>query len=499
MRVDAGGPGRAAFARDFDVCVIGAGPAGVTLARRLAALGHDVALMEGGGAEISAESQEVYEGEMLGREYWPLDAARLRFLGGSSGHWGGWCRPLDAIDFAAKSWNPMSGWPIDRTALDPYATETDAILDIPAAARDQTDAEAVDGFREVFFRFSFPPTNFNEKYGPELDAAPRVVLGLNANLVDVDLDPGLGRIVAARFKGWAQDDPGFAVKARAYVLACGGVENPRLLLNFDRQVAGGVGNGAGLVGRYFAEHPHFVLAEGIWRDPMSLPDISFFSPTAEFMAENEILNFGMRIERMPEPFFRQPGTVAGDPVCTDPFMLRLAERIADVSPGCAPGGDGRIAFDGLLRFAHEQALNPDSRVTLAAATDRFGMRRAALDWRLGALDKRTQQVALVAFGKMLAERDRGRIRVRDWVLHEPFDWPGIAHDEVGGKHHMGTTRMADDPKLGVVDRDCRVHGMANLWIAGSSVFPSGGHANPTYTIIQLTLRLGDHLDGVLGA
>nr|MBA3324611.1 GMC family oxidoreductase [Paracoccaceae bacterium] len=88
--------------------------------------------------------------------------------------------------------------------------------------------------------------------------------------------------------------------------------------------------------------------------------------------------------------------------------------------------------------------------------------------------------------------------IRDWVLAEPLDWPETDEDEVGGKHHMGTTRMADDPKRGVVDRDCRVHGLANLYIGGSSVFPSGGHANPTYTVVQLALRLGDHLGRTLG-
>lgn len=498
MIADAVGPGRAAFARAFDVCVIGAGAAGMTLALRLAERGLDVALMEAGGFEISAESQEIYEGAILGRDYWPLDVPRLRFLGGSMGHWGGWCRALDAHDFAAKPWNPGSGWPIAKADLDPYAAETDAILDLPSAAAvpDAPAALARDGFRQVEFRFSDPPTNFRDKFAPALEAAHGIVLGFNANLVDLRLDPDLGRIEAAVFRGWDPGDPGFEVTARAYVLACGGIETPRLLLNFTLQVPAGIGNAAGLVGRYFAEHPHFVLAEAIFRAP--LPELSFYSPTDAFMREHEVLNFGMRIERTPGPFVRQPGTVAGDPSCADPFILRLAERLADVAPACAPGGDGRVAFDGLIRIAHEQALDPDSRVMLGAATDRFGLRRAALDWRLGPMDLHTQRTALIAFATMLAERDIGRVRIRDWVLAEPFDWPGIADDEVGGKHHMGTTRMADDPRRGVVDRDCRLHELGNLWVAGSSVFPTGGHANPTYTIVQLALRLGDHLGATLG-
>jgi choline dehydrogenase-like flavoprotein len=496
--VDAGGPGRAAFGRAFDVCVVGAGPAGVTLALRLAARGLDVALMEAGGRDFSTESQEIYAGESVGREYWPLDVPRLRFLGGSTNHWGGWCRPLDALDFEAKPWNPLSGWPFGKAELDPYAAETEAILEIPSAAEAPDDpvAAARDGFREVRFRFSDPPMNVRDRFAPELEAAARITTGLQANLVALRLEgEGGRRVAAARFRGYGDGDPGFEVEARAVVLACGGIETARLLLNFDR-AEGGLGDASGLIGRCFAEHPHYVLGEGIFRRP--LPRLSFFSPTEAFLREHETLNFGLRIERTPEPFVRQPGTVAGDPSCADPFILRLAERVADVAPACGPGGDGRIAFDGLIRIAYEQAVNPDSRVLLAAEVDRFGLARPALDWRLSPLDVHTLRRSLMAFAVMLAERDIGRVRIRDWVMEDPLVWPGIADDEVGGKHHMGTTRMADDPRRGVVDRHGRMHGLANLYVAGSGVFPTGGHANPTYTVVQLALRLGDHLGATLG-
>jgi choline dehydrogenase-like flavoprotein len=201
----------------------------------------------------------------------------------------------------------------------------------------------------------------------------------------------------------------------------------------------------------------------------------------------------MRIEKQPESFVLPDGHFAGDPTCADPFILRLSERLEQIEPNCKPGGDGKIRFQGWLRFAHEQALNPDSRVTLTAETDRFGLRRPRLDWRLSPLDARTQRVAMTAFGMYMAGQDVGRVRIRDWVLRDPIVWPGVANDEVAGKHHMGTTRMADDPKRGVVDRDCKVHGIANLYVGGSSVFVTGGHANPTYTLTQLVLRLGDRL------
>lgn len=495
MIVDAAGPDRAAFARPFDLCVIGAGPAGITLARRAAAQGLEVALLEAGGREITEESQAVYEGEVVGRDYWPLEVSRLRYLGGSSGHWGGWCRPLDAVDFQPKAWNPWSGWPIGPEDLAPYAAETDAIIGLPPF---EPDAPPVDGFREVFFRYSDPPTQFGEKFAPELEASPRIRVGLNANLVDLRLAPDGRRVTGAAFRALTPGAPEFVVAARAYALCCGGIENPRLLLNFDSQAAGGIGNGHDLVGRYFAEHPHYSLAEALFREAApEKQELRFFAPTREFIDREEVLNFGLRQERMPAPFVLRPGTVAGDPSCDDPFILRLAEKVAQATPACGPGGTGEIAFDGRLRIAHEQALNPDSRVRLAEARDALGLRRAALDWRLSELDARTVRAAVLGYARRMAERDTGRARLHDWVLPDPIAWPDTTQDEVAGKHHMGATRMAADPARGVVDADCRVHGIGNLYIGGSSVFATSGHANPTYTIIQLSLRLGDHLGRTL--
>ncbi len=130
---------------------------------------------------------------------------------------------------------------------------------------------------------------------------------------------------------------------------------------------------------------------------------------------------------------------------------------------------------------------------ISQETDAFGLGRAVLDWNLTELDIHTMRVAAARFSAHLAETNRGRAKLRDWLLAEPVDLPGTDADEVGGKHHMCATRMAADPRHGVVDADCRVHGLENLLVAGSSVFASPGHANPTYTIVQLALRLGDHL------
>jgi choline dehydrogenase-like flavoprotein len=249
--VDAAGPERTAFAEGFDVCVIGAGPAGITLARRLAAAGAAVALMEAGGLEISAESQDAYAGRNVGLDYYDLDVARLRYFGGTSNHWGGMCRNLDPDDFTPHPWHPLSGWPISKTDLDPYRAETRDILELshpvakrkgdptqapdPAGARlldfpDEDFGQATPRLRHVSFRYS-PPVRFGEKYRAEIAASGRLRLGLNANLVDLRLDEDHGAVTAAVFRSYDPADPGFTVAARFYALCAGGIENPRILLN----------------------------------------------------------------------------------------------------------------------------------------------------------------------------------------------------------------------------------------------------------------------------
>ena len=494
------------FEQRYDACVIGSGPAGITLARRLAARGLRVALMEAGGLELTAESQEIYEGEITGLDYYPLDVARLRYFGGTSNHWGGWCHPLDAWDFDAHAWAPRSGWPITKADLDPFQAEADAILDLPPppgwADLEIPEAGRAD-FRHVLFRFS-PPTRFAEKFRAEIEASTLIDLVLNANLVDLRLDDDLGGVSEAVFSTYPPEPRRFSVRAAVYCLCAGGLENPRLLLNFTGQEPKGVGNRNDLVGRFFCEHPHFVLGDLLLEEKHEHKE--FYAPTDAFMTERQVVNFGMRLEpdKVPAqiPFLR---AARRSVVCINDFTEELGAKVFGRSLQCDKGGLGtwyeRLTADdpltGVVRIAAEQHLNPESRVLLGTGTDAFGMRRIELDWQVLPADFETMKVAVAAFGSFVAAAGIGRVKVRDWILAENPVLPGIAEDEVGGFHHMCTTRMSADPAQGVVDADCKVHGLSNLYIGGSSVFATTGHPNPTYTIVQLALRLGDHLGTVL--
>jgi choline dehydrogenase-like flavoprotein len=527
--VDAAGPDRTAFAGSFDACVIGAGPAGITLARRLAAAGAAVALMEAGGLEISAESQDAYAGRNVGLDYYELDVARLRYFGGTSNHWSGMCRNLDPYDFAPHPWHPLSGWPIGKADLDPYRAGTRDILELshPVARRDRRRfghptrapgpadaglldfpdedfAQAAPRFRHVSFRYS-PPVRFGEKYRAEIAASERIRLGLNANLVDLRLADDHGAVVGAVFRGYDPADPGFTVPARFYALCTGGIENPRLLLAFRSQEPAGIGNRHDLVGRFFCEHPNLVVADVLYERTLDAR-FGFYAPTPAFIAEQAILNVGLTLVAPPPPPPLGLGKATARSVaCSADFLEALAEQVLGRPPGCERDGLGAwlarggapAPHAGRIETTSEQALDRASRVRLGNERDAFGLPRPELDWRLGELDYHTMRVVTAALGMHLAEQGIGRARVRDWLLAEPPRIPGVAAGEIAGWHHMCTTRMADDPRHGVVDRDCRVHGLANLYLGGSSVFATTGHANPTYTIVQLALRLGDHLTGRL--
>ncbi len=511
MLVDATTADRGLFERTFDACVIGTGPAGITIARKLAAAGHSVALMEGGALDVTPESQELYEGSVVGLQYDPLEVTRLRVFGGSSGHWGGHCRELDPMNFEARPHNPLAGWPISKADLDPFAAETDEILELPPTIGDQPLQQLNPRFRRVQFRKS-PPVRFAERYHDEIAASRQILCAINANLIDLRLDDaGRGVITEAAFRSHAPDDPGFVVRARVYCLCLGGLETPRLLLNCDSQRPAGLGNEHDLVGRFFCEHPNHRLGEVFFTEPVAARDLEgeeffAFAPTPEFLDRHEVLSFGLLVFPTIEEQLRLPKELARAATCATSATHALAARATGVEVDCDSGGlrnyfnqpGGRLATHGSIRVRAEQWVNPDSRVTLGDDRDAMGHRRIRFDWRLGELDHRTLRLAVLELGAHFAEQGTGRVRVIDWALEEQDAPPPRPVGEFhGARHHMCTTRMSRDPREGVVNANCRVHSVENLFIGGSSAFASPGYANPTYAIVQLSLRLGDHLSGFL--
>ncbi|MGB5833876.1 MAG: GMC family oxidoreductase [Thiohalocapsa sp.] len=492
---------------DTDLAIIGAGPAGITIARAFAGTGTRVCLLESGDLVFDAATQALYQGSNAGIDY-PLAATRLRYFGGSSNHWGGYCRSLDPIDFEQRDWVPLSGWPIGREALDPYWEVASAAVQVAPARYDDEDYWAqktgeplvdwrADRIANRFFQYS-PPTRFGELYRGELERAENVQVLLNANVTNIAALPAADSVDHLKIR--TLTGRGHRVHARRYLLAAGGIENARLLLLSDDVLPAGLGNQHDMVGRCFMEHPHLGgFAEIVIADLARLPPIYrerllidgrpakvAFVPNADYLRRERLLSasFTMSVAGEYKSDLPVKDAMGEDHLAmlqaARPFLTEANQTSRTADP----------SFSGVwmgIGCAGEQAPNLDSRVLLGDEVDALGLRRTRLDWRLTEHDRRSLVANIESLGREFAAAGIGRMIVR---LPDDGRWEPVVS---GGSHHMGTTRMSDDPKRGVVDGDCRVHGIDNLYVAGSSVFPVSGSANPTLNLLALAYRLVDHL------
>ena len=476
-------------ALEADVCIAGAGAAGMTLALDLRASGLSVILLESGGFRREAQTQRLSDGRMIGINTWNLRSMRVRALGGATGHWEGWCRPLMPHDFEVRDYIPNSGWPIRYEDLLPWYARACETLEIGpfqwnAEARAKAMGTAVlptgAAIDHRYYQFS-PPTRFARVYGGALEKAEHVRVIAHANVTDIRLDENGARVQSFTCRTLAKTE--FHVRANRYVLALGGIENPRVLLAARSQQPHGVANASDVVGRYFMEHPHYYGSVGLVH--AAKRDLSFYTrmpsdlKRANGTAVRVMGAFGLaadvaRRERLLN------FSAAFHPVKADAEtgVLTSAQMQALVTRGTAGYQAAQLAIRA------EQSPLAESRVTLTNDLDPLGMPRAALDWRIAPEDDVQLRRALVLLGGELGASGIARA----WI---PGDASRFVWRPSPGGHHMGTTRMGTDPATSVVNADCRTHQVENLYIAGSSVFPTGGEANPTLTIVALAHKLAD--------
>ena len=511
---------------ETEVCIVGAGAAGVTLAREFIGQPFRICLLESGGLELDRETQSLYQGERTGHPYFPLDMARLRYFGGSTNHWEGWCRPLDEIDFETREYLPYSGWPFDRSHLDPFYGRAQTICQLGPFVYD-ADAWKLDaspplpfiGDRIITTIYQFsPPTRFGKVYRDEIARAGNTTTFLYANVVDMETTE-TGQTVT-RLRVACLDGNKFWVSAKLFILAAGGIENPRLLLLSNKVQSAGLGNQHDLVGRFFMEHPHLVSGLFLPSHPASSTDLyrrphntekkvsvlGALTLSAKALRREQLTNFSAilvpprswsQVSKGVASFKRLLSEFRRGSVPED-FVKHLKNVIVDLDDVAIASyrqfykSEYPLATWLALENRSEQVPNPDSRVTLTAERDRLGKNRVRLDWRLSSSDKRSIRRGHEIIGEELGRAGLGRLRVV--VDDNDSVWDSTM---VGGFHHMGTTRMHVDPQQGVVDANCRVHSMSNLFIAGSSVFPTSGYANPTLTIVALAVRLADHVKRIM--
>jgi choline dehydrogenase-like flavoprotein len=350
--------------------------------------------------------------------------------------------------------------------------------------------------------------------------APDVKIVLHANAVHIQANANADAVERIRIKTLEGHEGNVA--AQAFTLAVGGIENPRLLLASNDIETCGIGNSNDQVGRYFMGHPH--ARAGFVRSRRAYPFWALFQkrhrhegeplaslivPSRKLQQEAGILNTAITFKLQRNP---QRGSALGKKLYftlkhrIDPTRggRRIWHGYRDfrtwlhrhIRPPAAwlRAKTGIVGLSAMVRA--EQSPNPDSRILLSADRDALGVPRASLCWQLTALDKHTVSVLTDVLGSELERLGAGRLPRSEWLDSESLQWPvdeTVSNHPIGGYHHMGTTRMSRDPKTGVVDAHCRVHGYHNLYIAGSSVFPTAGWANPNLTILALVHRLAEHL------
>jgi choline dehydrogenase-like flavoprotein len=530
-----------------DICIIGAGAAGIALALQFVWDNRSVLVLESGDLKPDAQTQALYRGEVADEDlHSPPDTYRQRRFGGSTTIWGGRCMPFDPVDFKPRGYIPDSGWPLGYDQLLPYYTPANALCEAgefaytAETAFPQGMAPVIAGFdsprisTNSLERFSCP-TDFGRRYGHRLAASRNVRVLLNANCTELCASADGGRIEGLTVQ--TLTGRRFTVAAQYVVLATGGLEVPRLLLASRTAHANGIGNAADLVGRYYMCHIAGTLGRLTINGPSSRVNHGYaVSPDGVYcrrrLAVNESaqqeLEIGNFIARLHHPRITDPAhrtgalsalylgrnlisyeyrkrlydqkisdlagwlrhvrNVALDPFGTAGFvahMIRKRVLVERKFPSIIVSPRSRVFS---IDFHAEQQPNPASRVTLTSQQDRLGMPQLRVDWRYTAGDIRTVAVAFDLLAKEIARSGCGRLDYDPATLEEE-----VMRDGAFGGHHSGTARMSATPSKGVVDADCRVHGVHNLFIASSAVFPTSSQANPTLTIVALALRLADHL------
>ncbi len=476
---------------ETDVVIVGGGPAGISLALSLAGADFRVLLLEGGGEDYDQAIQSLYQGTGTGVTYLPLDGSRVRSLGGSSNHWGGWCRPLDEIDFEQRDWLPYSGWPFPRTELDPYYPRAQRLVEAGTWYYDQA-GEHIDGkilplgeggIYTSWYQFSKTrgdvlPTYFGSRYRDELAAASNVTIYMHANVSGIRLSDNatmVSGLDVATLTGRK-----LTVRAQVYVLAAGALENARLLLASNDVMKTGVGNQNDLVGRFFADHP-------IPRDIATLVSFSGNLPPY-YLANRPITGAYVRTTFAPHDNFRRSRNLTCSLVTVENSVpLDEAGTAAVIATSQAFGVDAGDAKAYSLGCGLEPLPDPERRVTLTTDRDALGVPKLKLSMSISDQIFEDCLESLKELGRQLLAARSGMIRLN---LKSREDWLGKMD---WASHHLGTTRMHVDPREGVVNANSAVHGIGNLLIAGGSVFPTYGASNPTMNLIALTLRVGEYV------
>jgi len=474
--------------KKYDFVIVGAGAAGITLALELEKSNFTIALCEAGDLTESNGSKNCYKGDVIGDYYMPLDETRLRFLGGSTNHWGGWTYPLDSIDFDRGYIDQKFIWPISKNELSPYLDKACNYLDIenswgednyenPSNQKKSRNLflhdkdSKINKFDFQFSRNKGAPTRFGRKFLRPLDKSKKIDVFLNANLKEIDGEyKNIRNIFVSNYHSLM-----FKLSTKNLVFAMGGIENSRFLLWFSKIYGEKYFYKNLPIGKYWMDHPHHTIGMALLHKDIGKK--SFFRVNDQLQKKHNIFNFGLRVTDHLSDFYKGPFLFSS--------LNKSSSKLSNLYLQQYLHGNIRPY---LLSGAWEQEPQESNQIILSESKkDKFDIPRVKIYYKKNDRDRETMKKSMLIFSDWIIENGLGRIKFDDWIINNS-EYPKAFYQG----HHMGGTRMHNSKEFGVIDKNCKVYGSNNLYVIGSSIFTTGGHANPTLSIIQLTLKLADY-------
>jgi choline dehydrogenase-like flavoprotein len=518
---------------ETDLCIVGSGPAGLSIAKEFAGTNVQVWVIESGGMAEEPDTQTLYDIESVGApRVMDQGIIRYRIYGGTSHIWTGRCAPFDDIDYQQRPWVPFSGWPIARNEVDQFLDRAGHNLGLGPQCYDERLWQSFKASRPTplldstvlqpqFWQFSKSagnpgePARFGRHFMPS--DAPNIHVLLHANVTHINTNETGTK--AESIEVSTLEGKRACIKAETIVLCCGGVENARLLLASNRILPNGVGNQYDNVGRFLMDHAGCVM--GVF-DPTRSAQVQnrfghywldndagrhvylqgiALSPAIQ--EKEQLLNCAAYLETTPaeddpwEVLRRIKASRRNPSALTKPMHQEAMSILAHphrMSQGVyrrlvkhRPPIPKAAKLD--LFCLVEQRPDPDSRIMLSDQKDALGMPISRLNWQISEQERHTVR----RLGQLICQEFQ-RMGLPQPVLSDWLDatenWQSNFTDRA---HPTGTTRMSANPKDGVVDVNGQVHGVDGLYVAGSSVFPTTGHANPTLMVVAMSLRLADWL------
>jgi hypothetical protein len=461
--------------KKFKVIICGSGPAGISLALDLEKNKIDCLIIESGDKFYTEKAQKRYEGDVTGNFPDNLSELRLSQFGGTSGHWGGTCGVLDNYDFKK--------WPINKIDLDPFLDDSCKILNIKNQFREK---EIADDLKIIEFKKS--DVTFFDKYFEHIKKSKYINLALNSSIFGVKTEDGRVKQIIIKSEVINYID------TNILVLACGGIENSRLLLWF-RENNNSISNKMP-IGNFWMEHPFKVIGTGVGnfkkiKNFFYNEFDSFYnfrnwgnftvsvSPTEKAIQKKKILNSCAFLTIHDRDNQNIKDTLK-DLLCVAP---KISTKMIDLF-------NKKLLCGITISSSWEQDPEFKNKISLINTKDNIGIPNISLNYQISKKTLDTSKVMTDLIGNIFIKEDLGRIAHNDI-----YNLDNFISD--AGYHHLGGTRMGNDENTSVVDKNLKVHGLKNMFICGSSIFPTGGHTNPTLSIIQLTLRLSTHLKNMI--